>query len=72
MKIRKLLVYKDFKENPYIILKGKWLQKLGFNFHDYLELETYEDKIIIRKVKDPKPKLWVFFITYNPACPIER
>ena len=57
MKIRKLLVYKDFKEKTYIMLKGKWLQKLGFNFHDYLELETYEDKIIIRKVKDPKPKL---------------
>ena len=57
MKIRKLLVYKDFSNKPYIMLKGKWLQKLGFNFHDYLELETYEDKIIIRKVKDPKPKL---------------
>ena len=57
MKIRKLLVYKDFSNKSYIMLKGKWLQKLGFNFHDYIELETYEDKIIIRKVKDPKPKL---------------
>ena len=31
----------------YILLKGKWLQKLGFNFHDYVEIDTYEYKIII-------------------------
>lgn len=54
MKIRKLSVYEDSTNKPYILLKGKWLQKLGFNFHDYVEIDTYEDKIIIRKVKDPK------------------
>ena len=38
----------------YILLKGKQLQKLGFNFHNFVEVETYKDKIIIRKVKDLK------------------
>lgn len=57
MKIRKISVYKDFKENPCIMLKGKWLQKLGFNFHDNIEILTCKNKITIRKIKDPKPKL---------------
>ena len=57
MKIRKISVYKDFKENPYIMLKGKWLQKLGFNFHDNIEISTCKNKIAIRKIKDPKPRL---------------
>lgn len=57
MKIRKISVYKDFKENPYIMLKGKWLQKLGFNFHDNIEILTCKNKITIRKIKDPKPRL---------------
>ena len=56
MKIRKLSVYED-STKPYILLKGKWLQKLGFNFHDCVEIRTYKDKIIIKKVKDPKQKL---------------
>ena len=67
MKIRKLSVYEDLlytesviyiyedsSNRPYILLKGKWLQKLGFNFHNFVEVETYKDKIIIRKVKDLK------------------
>lgn len=54
MKIKKLLVYQDSTNKPYIMLKGKWLQKLGFNFHNYINLELYKDKIIIRKAKDPK------------------
>jgi len=62
MKIRKLSVYEDSTNKPYILLKGKWLQKLGFNFHNFVEIETYKDKIIIRKVKDPKKSLWVFII----------
>lgn len=57
MKIRELSVYENSTNKPYILLKGKWLQKLGFNFHDCIEIETYKDKIIIRKVKDPKQKL---------------
>lgn len=54
MKIRKLSVYEDSSDRPYILLKGKWLQKLGFNFHNFVEVETYKDIIIIRKVKDLK------------------
>ena len=57
MKIRKISVYKDFKENPYIMLKGKWLKKLGFNFRDNIEILTCKNKITIRKTKEPKPKL---------------
>lgn len=57
MKIRRLLVYEDFNSTPYIQLKGKWLQKLGFNFHNSVEIETHKDKIIIRKVKDPNQKI---------------
>lgn len=51
MKIKKLLVYEDSTDRPYILLKGKWLRKLGFDFHDRLELELYKDKIIIKKQK---------------------
>lgn len=57
MKIRKLSVHKDFKENPYIMLKGKWLKQLGFNFHDKIEIITSKNKIVIKKIKDPKQKL---------------
>lgn len=58
MKFRKLLVYEDSSDRFYILLKGKWLQKLGFHFHDVVEIETYKDKIIIRKVKDSNlPKI---------------
>jgi len=52
MKFRKLLVYEDSSDRPYILLKGKWLQKLGFRFHDVVEIKTYKDKIVIKKVKD--------------------
>ena len=52
MKFRKLLVYEDLSDRSYILLKGKWLQKLGFHFHDVVEIKTYKDKINIRKVKD--------------------
>lgn len=54
MKIIKLSVYEDASNRPYILLKGKWLQKLGFNFHNFVEVKTYKDKIIIRKAKDLK------------------
>lgn len=54
MKIRKLSVYEDASNRPYILLSGKWLQKLGFNFHNFVEVKTYKDRIIIRKVKDLK------------------
>lgn len=51
MKFRKLLVCEDSSDRPYILLKGKWLQKLCFHFHDVVEIETYKDKIVIKKSK---------------------
>ena len=54
MKIRKLSVYEDASNRSYILLKSKWLQKLGFNFHNFVEVKTYKDKIAMRKVKDLK------------------
>ena len=63
MKNRKILVYEDFHNTPYLLLKGKWLQKLGFHFHDTVEIKQYKveikqykDKLIITKVKDPNLK----------------
>ena len=57
MKTRKISVYEDFNKTIYILLKGKWLNKLGFSFHDSLIIEPFKDKIIIRKVKDPNHKI---------------
>lgn len=57
MKIRKLSVYRDFKNKPYILLKGKWLKQLDFNFHDKIEIITSKNKIVIKKIKGPKQKL---------------
>lgn len=51
MKIKKLLVYELFNKRPFIMLKGKWLQELGFNPHDLIELKLYKNKIIIKKLK---------------------
>ena len=52
MKNRKILVYEDFHNTPYLLLKGKWLQTLGF----HVEIKQYKDKLIITKVKDPNLK----------------
>ena len=52
MKNRKILVHEDFHNTPYLLLKGKWLQNLGFHFHDTVEIKQYKDKLIITKVKD--------------------
>lgn len=61
MKNRKILIYEDFHNTPYLLLKGKWfkgnwLQNLGFHFHDTVEIKQYKDKLIITKVKDPNLK----------------
>ena len=45
MKNRKILVYEDFHNTPYLLLKGKWV-----------EIKQYKDKLIITKVKDPNLK----------------
>ena len=57
MKIKKLLVYEDSTDRSYILLKGKWLRRLDFDFHDRLELELYKEKIIIKKAKDQSKNL---------------
>ena len=54
MKIIKFSVYEVSSDRPYILLNGKCLQKLGLNFHNFVKVENYKDKIIIRKVKDLK------------------
>lgn len=53
MKTRKLSVYQDFYSKPYIVLKGKWFQELGFKYHDKVQISTYKDKVIIERIKDP-------------------
>ena len=72
MKIRKLSVYEDVSNRPYILLKGKWLQKLEFNFHNFVEVKTYKDKIIIRKTKRPEEIILQVFLFLYPACLIEH
>lgn len=56
MKNRKILIYEDFHTTPYLPLKGKWLQKLGFLFHDTIGIKQYKDKLIITKVKNSNLK----------------
>ena len=49
---RKLKVYyssSNYEEVPTIILKGKWLEKAGFNIGDYVEVECDGDKITLVK-----------------------
>lgn len=46
MKIRKLSVYEDSSNKPYILLKGKWLQKLGFNIHNFVECKRPKEMIL--------------------------
>lgn len=43
MKFRKILVYEDSSDRPYILLKGKWFQKLDFHFHDVVEIKTCKE-----------------------------
>jgi len=41
--------YTDYNKNPLIMLKGKWLEKLGFNIGDRIEVECKKNKIVIKK-----------------------
>ena len=45
--------------------KGKWLQNLGFHFHDTVEIKQYKDKLIITKVKDPNPVSYTHLDVYK-------
>ena len=65
MKFRKLLVYEDSSDRPYILLNGKWLQKLGFHFHDVVEIKNYNDKIVIKKEKTQIFRRFKSFFIYN-------
>lgn len=52
-KVRKLKVYgavgKWYKEPPKILLKGQWLERLGFECGDNIEVECHNNRIIVRK-----------------------
>lgn len=53
-KIRKLKVYgavgKWYKEPPTIMLKGQWLERLGFDCGDSIEVHCEEGKLIISRI----------------------
>lgn len=56
---RKLKVYYSSGSNeevPTIILKGKWLEKAGFNIGDYVEVECSGDLITLTKTEPPENK----------------
>ena len=54
--IRKLKVYSQGQGNkwniPTIILKGEWLEKLGFECGDEIEISSGKNKLIITKIND--------------------
>lgn len=39
------------REVPQLKIQGKWLQKLGFEAGDYVEVVCEEEKLIIKKIK---------------------
>lgn len=55
-KIRKLKVYgavgKWYKDPPTIMLKGQWLERLGFECGDRIEVECHRRRIIIKRIID--------------------
>lgn len=51
IKTRNLTVYSDSRNIPYILLKGKWLKEIGFNFQDKIKVNTFKNKLVIEKVK---------------------
>lgn len=52
IKTRKLKVYADCNNIPYILLKGKWLKELGFNIHDIIKVSLEKKKLVIEKEKE--------------------
>ena len=59
--VRKLKVYyqsTDGSSVPAIILKGKWLEKYGFNTGTYIAVECENEKLtIVPREPDKKPSL---------------
>ena len=49
MKTRKLKTYYNKNNRPQIILQGKWLQELGYQVGDRIEVTIVKDKITIKK-----------------------
>lgn len=53
-KVRKLKVYgavgKWYKEPPKILLKGQWLERLGFDCGDHIEVHYEKGKLIISRM----------------------
>ena len=53
-KIRKLKVYgavgKWYKEPPKIHLEGKWLERLGFECGDHIEVRCQKGKLVISRM----------------------
>lgn len=52
--IRKLKVYgyagRNYKDVPTIMLKGQWLERLGYDCGDYIEVICYDGEIKIRRI----------------------
>lgn len=50
-KLRRMKVYGQsgyhYKETPAIVLKGKWLQELGFEIGDFISVSCENGKLII-------------------------
>ena len=53
-KVRKLKVYgavgKWYKEPPKILLKGQWLERLGFDCGDRIEVHCEKDRLVIFRI----------------------
>ncbi|MCT4687060.1 SymE family type I addiction module toxin [Vallitalea sp.] len=47
-----LRVKKDFSTYPLIRLQGKWLEKLGFNIGDKVQVIEDKEQLIIKIIKD--------------------
>lgn len=56
-KVRNLKVYgypgRWYTEPPFIMLKGKWLQKLGFECGDQIQVECKDGELTIKKLSQP-------------------
>ena len=47
--IRKLKTYYNKNNRPMIILQGKWLEKIGYQIGDRIEVTIIKNKIVIKK-----------------------
>ena len=60
--MRKLKIYAqsmgggNYTSVPTILLKGKWLEEVGFNMGEYVAVEVEGDKITLTKTTPPEPR----------------